>query len=183
MFAYCGNNPVTREDTGGDLWQQVLLGVLGQYASDVIGNYFDGKTGLDLFTPTSSLAEYTAAAVTSVIPGSGIGGALARSAISEGIVWVDNVLSGNSESNDLNSSLKSICKNTFVDLAVGTMLDSFESTTSSKDFSTFARNTISKGTTSNLSKINNWMRYASKVEQLLNDMVSFAVNTGVNYLT
>ena len=72
LFAYCGNNPINRADSEGSFWEAIafgfVAGVVGQYVSDVIGNVKSGKTGLDIFAPTSSANDYIA---------SGVGGAIA----------------------------------------------------------------------------------------------------------
>ena len=72
MFAYCGNNPVARKDEGGEFWEAIaigfIVGIVGQYIGDVIQNIQNGNTGIEIFTPTSSLTDYLA---------SGVGGAIA----------------------------------------------------------------------------------------------------------
>ena len=72
MYAYCGNNPVARIDSSGCLWEAIVVGfvvgVVGQYVNDVIGNINNGEMGTDIFTKTSSLTDYLA---------SGLGGAVA----------------------------------------------------------------------------------------------------------
>jgi len=93
-FAYCGNSPISRIDTLGDSWVAVLGAVGVQYASDVFGNIVDGKIGWDIFIPTSSLATYTAVAVTSLIPGGNLVSAAVRSTVTEAIIWTDNILRG-----------------------------------------------------------------------------------------
>ena len=78
-FAYCGNNPISRKDDSGDLWQLIgalvgaAIGVVGQYVSDVVENVMEGKTGSDIFKPTSSIVDYAAAAASGALAGSGIG--------------------------------------------------------------------------------------------------------------
>ena len=72
LYAYCGNNPVSRKDDGGEFWEAVAIGfiagVIGQYVSDVIENVKEGKSGMDALEPRSSIGDYVA---------SGIGGAIA----------------------------------------------------------------------------------------------------------
>lgn len=72
LYAYCDNNPVNRKDDDGDIWQAMLIGaivgVAGQYISDVANNISSGKKGADIFKPTSSGRDYLAA---------GVGGAIA----------------------------------------------------------------------------------------------------------
>lgn len=67
MFAYCGNNPVSRADTSGLFWEAIAIGfvagVVGQFVSDVVSNVSEGKTGIDIFTPKSSLGDYLASGI------------------------------------------------------------------------------------------------------------------------
>ena len=72
LFAYCDNDPVNRKDDGGEFWEAIAIGFaagfVGQYIGDVIGNISSGKTGIDIFKPSSSIGDYLA---------SGVGGAIA----------------------------------------------------------------------------------------------------------
>ena len=72
LFAYCDNNPISRKDDGGEFWEAIAIGFaagfVGQYIGDVIGNISSGKTGIDIFKPSSSIGDYLA---------SGVGGAIA----------------------------------------------------------------------------------------------------------
>ena len=84
-FAYCDNNPVSRSDDGGEAWLACVLtgaaiGLVAQYASDVVSNYKSGARGLAALTPTSSGRNYVAAAVggaVAAIPGLGGAGSAA----------------------------------------------------------------------------------------------------------
>jgi len=99
LYAYCDNNPVMRADYGGEFWlTAVAVGVTTQYVGDVIGNLLAGKTGVDIFIPTSSIGEYVAAGVTALIPGSGIVGSLIRNVATEAIVSVERHIKGQSNS-------------------------------------------------------------------------------------
>ena len=181
MFAYCGNNPVARADAGGKLWGQVALGVLVQYGSDVLGNYFSGKTGVDLFIPTSSITDYAAAAVTAIIPGSGLGGALARSVIAEGMTWVGNILEGNASENNFKSSAVNIAISTGADWFLGGILDHFDDVVRQSDLATYAKNTAMQTSTS-LPRVHAKMRYAAKMAQVANDLVSTFANICSSYI-
>ncbi len=73
MFAYCGNDPINRMDSDGCYFIDAMVvgfafGIAGQYIGDVIGNIKDGKSGVEIFMPTSSGRDYFA---------SGLGGAIA----------------------------------------------------------------------------------------------------------
>ena len=116
LYAYCDNNPITREDDDGEFWGAILkvaVGVAAQYVGDVIGNIVNGETGWDVLKPTSSIGEYVSAGVTALIPGSGITSALTRSVVSEGIQSVEREIKG--EENNLEQSIVSIAKNTVLD--------------------------------------------------------------------
>ncbi|MBO5460310.1 MAG: RICIN domain-containing protein [Ruminococcus sp.] len=117
LYAYCDNNPVMRKDSSGELWiAAVAVGVATQYAGDVIGNLLAGKTGVDIFTPTSSIGEYVAAGVTALIPGSGISGNLVRNIATEAIVSVERHVTG--KGNNLKSSVTNVVRGTLIDTGV-----------------------------------------------------------------
>ena len=117
LYAYCDNNPVMRKDSSGELWiAAVAVGVATQYAGDVLGNLIAGKSGMDLFTLTSSIGEYVAAGVTALIPGSGIGGSLIRNITSEAIISVERHVTG--KSNNLRSSVTNVVVGTLIDTRV-----------------------------------------------------------------
>jgi len=85
-----------REDSSGNFWLvSVGAGLATQYVGDVFGNLVDGKTGTDVFKPTSTLGEYIASGVTALIPGAGFGMALTRNVVAEGITIVEDVVLGN----------------------------------------------------------------------------------------
>ena len=94
LYSYCDNNPTMCKDSDGNIWISVAIGVGSQYAADVIGNLVAGKTGKDIFVSTSSVGDYIAAGVTSLIPGAGLTKVLARSLISLGIYGIENEIKG-----------------------------------------------------------------------------------------
>ena len=118
MFAYCGNNPIMREDSNGCFWilaaTKFATGVATQYAGDVLGNIANGKSGRDIFKRTSTNGEYLAAGVTALIPGSGLRGALIRNVVSEGISVAEDVIKGN----------KMNVATSMLNIGLGTLLDS-----------------------------------------------------------
>lgn len=78
MFAYCTNNPVLFKDDSGQI--SVLacvligagIGLATRYICDVVDNIMDGKKGVDIFIPKSTLGEYTASTISgaaTAIPG------------------------------------------------------------------------------------------------------------------
>ena len=114
LYTYCDNNPIIRKDINGECWIiAIAIGVGTQYAGDVLSNLLERKTGADIFKPSSSIGDYVAAGVTALIPGSGIGGALVRNAVTEGILSIERRIKKES-----NSALLSITK-----IAVGTVVD------------------------------------------------------------
>ena len=66
MFAYCGNNPVSREDTGGEFWHLVIGGVIG----GIIGGISAAVSGGDV---TDILIGTAAGAAGGVLAATGAG--------------------------------------------------------------------------------------------------------------
>ena len=76
MFAYCGNNPVTRADEGGECWHLVIgaaVGIVTQYAVDVVTDWIKGESITEILKPNSSIADYASAAISGALAASGIG--------------------------------------------------------------------------------------------------------------
>lgn len=122
MFAYCGNNPITREDEGGNVWYvSVAAAVATQYLTDVLGNIISGETGFAVFLPTSSPGDYISAGVTALIPGKGIGSALMKNAVAGGIGIIEASIRG--EEVDIVSSMVDVGINTLSDVAFGKASD------------------------------------------------------------
>ena len=114
LYTYCDNNPIIRKDINGECWIiAIAIGVGTQYAGDVLSNLLERKTGADIFKPSSSIGDYVAAGVTALIPGSGIGEALDRNVVTEGILSIERRIKKES-----NSALLSITR-----IAVGTVID------------------------------------------------------------
>lgn len=140
LYAYCDNNAVMRKDADGELWVvAVAVGVGTQYVGDVIGNLFSGKTGVEVFTPRSSIGEYVAAGVTALIPGSGLGGSLIRNVVTEGIVSVERHITG--QGNNLQSSVTNVFIGTLIDTrveAVSNRVTNYVTSKTSKTYSQYA---------------------------------------------
>ena len=103
-----------REDSEGNFWLlSFAVGVVTQYIGDVARNVINGKTGTDIFMPTSSVGEYIAAGVTALIPGTGLGAALVRNVVAEGITVIEGAILGD-EVNVVES---------IVNVGAGTLLD------------------------------------------------------------
>ena len=95
MFAYCGNNPISREDGGGSFWHLVVGAVVGavtQYVSDVVSSRVEGKSITESLIPTSSIIDYMAAAASGALSASGVGrlGSAIANATIDGIAYVAN---------------------------------------------------------------------------------------------
>ena len=59
MFAYCGNNPVSREDEGGEFWNVVIGATVGAIFSGV-------TTAIDTYVSTGSV-DWTQVAISSAV--------------------------------------------------------------------------------------------------------------------
>ena len=107
LYTYCGNNSVAHQDQNGNCWFIAFaIGIATQYAADIVGNIMDGKTGSDIWRTTSSVGDYLAAGVTALIPGTGLGAAIVRNVVSEGISIVEDRIEG--EEVNISDSLISI---------------------------------------------------------------------------
>ena len=87
-FAYCGDNPVNRIDSEGQFWIAIAIGVLAglayEYVCDVTDNIDDGKTGFEIFIPTSNVRDYVASGIgggIAAIPGLGFWGTVGVGAL------------------------------------------------------------------------------------------------------
>ena len=80
LYVYCDNNPVVREDQGGNLWGLLatmavgaVIGMAIQYANDVVTNIAEGKTGADVFAFRSARVDYVVAAVSGALAATAVG--------------------------------------------------------------------------------------------------------------
>ena len=44
MFAYCGNNPVNRDDPSGQLWGVIVIGTLANVVASAVSSWMTGET-------------------------------------------------------------------------------------------------------------------------------------------
>ena len=44
MFAYCGNNPVNRDDPSGQLWGVIVIGTLANDVASAVSLWMTGET-------------------------------------------------------------------------------------------------------------------------------------------
>lgn len=89
MFAYCGNNPISREDDGGEFWNIVIGAAVGAVVSAV-------TTAIDTYTTTGSIdwgkvgISAAVGAVSGGVAATGLG-AIAQAAISAGASAIGSV--------------------------------------------------------------------------------------------
>lgn len=87
MFAYCLNNPVMGADFNGEvaigaIVVKVGLSIGATYIGGVVENYQNGVRGADLFTSSpKTKGDYIGAALSSLIPGAGVGSAITSIAV------------------------------------------------------------------------------------------------------
>ena len=67
MFAYCGNNPVFREDNSGRVWGAILIGA----GINLVTSYLAAKVTNQQFTLMDGLVAAAAGGVGAILPGVG----------------------------------------------------------------------------------------------------------------
>ena len=176
MFAYCGNNPVTREDSEGSFWLiSIGVGLLTQYVADVIENVADGKTGVDIFIPTSTPGEYIAAGVTAIIPGKGLGTAIIRNIASEGITLLESKFNG--EEPNVFDSAFNVVIGTIMDLAFEKVTDKvvdYIGSKAPKNYSSYAHTARRSNPGLTREQIYKKMRRILKLNAFISDAASKA---------
>ena len=178
LYAYCDNNPVTREDSNGALWfVKAGLGALKRYVKDIVGNVKSGKTGWNIIKPTSSLGAYISSAVAEMIPGYGFGTSLIRNTISEGILVGEKLIKGKDV--NVSESLKKVAKDTVIDYGTGLIsskVTDYISSKAPKNYSSYANS--ARKTNPNLTReqIRNSMRHDLKNIRIANGMLSAVFN-------
>jgi len=189
LYAYCDNNPVNRRDEEGEFWvtaTKIAVGLLTQYAGDVVENITSGKKGLDILKPTSSVGDYVAAGVTSIIPGSGKLASISRAFVSETIKTAEKGIKG--EKISVKSYLANVTtnaiKSVFVDTGIRKVDKFISSKTPSnswdykakmmkkKSYKKMTRRTINK-------KMNRELRWNRRIRK----GVSFVLNVFSNKLS
>ncbi len=112
-FAYCGNNPIRSFDYEGNIGisiiikaiSKVAIGLLIQYAQDVLTNICNGKTGKNIFKRVSKWSTYVSVAINSVIPGNKIFSRVSKSIVSTACETVEDYITADSK-----PSLKTVIK-------------------------------------------------------------------------
>ena len=106
LFAYCDNDPIQRADNGGAFWHIIVGAVVGaaaQYISDVATSLSEGKSFAESIKPTSTWADYGAAALSGALAatGVGIGASVALNAAISGTTYLANCSIKGVEANPL----------------------------------------------------------------------------------
>ena len=184
LYAYCDNNPVIRTDYGGDFWLvNIGIGLAARYIGDVIENVMDGKTGIDILKRNSTIGEYVAAGVSTLIPGSGFASALAGNVISEGITTVEKVIL--EEDININESIKNIAYGTVFDVGFGKVtgkITDFVDSKRPKNYSSYAHDVRLSNPNLTREQISRNMRFAIKFNCALSKTISFASDVGRSLL-
>ena len=179
LYIYCENNPIVRKDSNGKLWiTAVAVGIAAQYVGDVIGNVIEGKKGIDILRPSSSIGEYVAAGVTALIPGSGLGGAFVRNIAAEGIASLERQIKG--EENNLGKSIVKVAFGTAIDSSVEIITESISKHISLKmpqNYSSYARKAYMKNPKITQQKIRKNMSRCIRWGNRLAGFLGFAVDS------
>lgn len=177
LYAYCGNNPVVREDDKGNAWfASMFVGVITQYVGDVVGNVLEGKSGVEIFWPTSSPGEYIAAGVTALIPGTGFAGAFIRNAVTEGIKAIEKKLKG--QEVDWVESIVNIGTGTIADTVfekASNSITDFITSKSPQNYSSYAHEVRQSRPTRTQVQIYNSMRRSIRFNKVAKKAASISV--------
>ena len=177
LYAYCGNNPVVREDDKGNAWfASMFVGVITQYIGDVVGNVLEGKSGVGIFWPTSSPGEYIAAGVTALIPGTGFAGAFIRNAVTEGIKAIEKKLKG--QEVDWVESIVNIGTGTIADTVfekASNSITDFITSKSQQNYSSYAHEVRQSRPTRTQVQIYNSMRRSIRFNKVARKAASISV--------
>ena len=96
MFAYCGNNPVTRQDNGGEFWNVVAGAVIGAVINTVV-SYATATMAGEEFSLADAGVAFASGAITGAFAATGIG-VLGQAAIGAAVGFggsvANNVLEG-----------------------------------------------------------------------------------------
>ena len=112
MFAYCGNNPVVRNDSGGEWWNIVIGAVAGAVVNAV-------STALQGGTATEIALSAVCGAVSGAFAATGFGGVAGQAAVGAITSAID---SGYQNFNDYKSGEKTLAQaigGTIVDTVMG----------------------------------------------------------------
>ena len=184
LYVYCVNNPTRFNDSNGEialiasLGLKVLKGLAIKYVGDVIGNIASGKTGADIFIPTSTADEYIAAGVSELIPGSGLAKSLFSSAIEEGIVVAEKAITG--KEIDVKESLINFGVSATADLLSGEITTFIQKKADSlipKNYSTYAHNIRKTDPYISTPEIKKYYNSYVKNNEVVKEVISIVADT------
>ena len=184
LYSYCDNNPTMCVDSDGNIWiASVAIGVGSQYAADVIGNLMAGKTGKDIFIPTSSIGDYVAAGVTALIPGAGLAGALMRSVVSTGIYGLEKYIKYGELT--ITDFLEKFATDFILDIGISTALSGVNQIIDSKlpkNYSSYAGEQYKKNAQITARQISKKMANSYKIGRGATMILEFVFNTYANVI-
>ena len=96
MFTYCGNNPVGREDDGGEFWNVVVGAVIGAVVNTVV-SYAASTMAGEEFSLADAGVAFASGAIAGAVAATGLGAlgqAVVGGAVGFGGSVVNNVLEG-----------------------------------------------------------------------------------------
>lgn len=96
MFAYCGNNPVSRKDDGGEFWNVIVGAAIGAVVNTVV-SYAASKMAGEEFSLADAAVAFAGGAITGAVAATGLGAfgqALVGAAVGFGGSVMNNVLEG-----------------------------------------------------------------------------------------
>ena len=136
MFAYCGNNPVSRNDDGGEFWNIVIGAVVGG-AIGAIGTALDGGT------PNEILMSAACGVLSGGLAATGFGGLLGQIAIGAVTSAIDSGYQNYNEYAAGKKTLNQAVVGTLVDTAMGATFGAmgFEGTDALKASNIIVENT------------------------------------------
>ena len=156
----------------------MALGVLSQYASDVIGNIIDGKKGWRVFVPSSTLGTYISAAITALFKGGKVVKNIASSFVTEVIKAIENAIKGKKES--IYSILLRFIKNTIMGIIGDYICEAIYSKVMSlapRNYSKFAHSQYMKNANITPNQIRKKLKNQINLYAKSANIVNFLVNS------
>ena len=112
MFAYCGNNPVSRQDNGGEWWNVIIGAVVGGAVS-AISTALDGGSSEEIWLSAAC------GAVSGAFAASGLGGVVGQMAVGAITSAIDSGYQNYNEYKSGEKTLGEAIGGTLVDTALG----------------------------------------------------------------
>lgn len=188
LYTYCDNDSINNtDDEGKAIWSivaKILIGILSQYAGDIIENIIERKTGWKVFKPTSSVGEYIAAAITSLFKGGKILKNIATSFVTQVIKVIENAIKG------VKQSIWRILVDFLKQMVFGIIGDFISSAISSKimsltpsNYSKFAHSQYMKNANIKPNQIRTKMKKLIGAGMKASNAINFLVNSAVSAAT